>query len=207
MLDGFYAKIRGEDNCVHIAFDTGVGVVDYWQDCTENKQAYGYILARLEKIEYKPICIVSDGHWGIKTLCEEDRIPQQRCIFHLLKYLKDQLSDNGELLRGNKILYSRLKGILKSSSIESLEMKVSNFRNIIMHFQTSKQKRVLAWFFKVLPNAAIHLSFEENVPNTTSLLENLNGQIRTRLKTFRGVKSQESLDKVLKILFRFRNYK
>jgi transposase-like protein len=192
---------------VHIAFDTGVGVVDYWQDCTENKQAYGYILARLAKAGYRPICVVSDGHWGIKTLCEEQKIPHQRCVFHTLRYLKEQLSENGELLNGNKVLYSRLKGILKSSTIESLEMKMQKFRTILLHFQTPKQKRILDWFFRILESATIHLSFEQNVPRTTNLLENLNGQIRARLKTFRGVKSQESLDKTLKILFRFRNYK
>lgn len=207
LLDGFFANIKGADNCVHIAYDTGIGVVDYWQDCTENKQAYGYILARLEKISYRPICIISDGHWGIKTLCEEERIPQQFCVFHILRYLKYQLSDHGELLKGNKVLYSRLKGILKSSSIESLEDKVQSFRKILMHFESPRQKQVLKWFFQVLPRATIHLSFEENIPNTTGLLENLNGQIRVRLKTFRGVKSQESLEKTLKILFRFRNYK
>lgn len=207
LLDGFFANIKGKDNCVHIAYDTGIGVVDYWQDCTENKQAYGYILARLENVGYKPICVVSDGHWGIKTLCEEEKLSQQLCIFHLLRYLKDQLSDHGELLRGNKVLYSRLKGILKSSTIESLEMKVQSFRKILLHFETPRQKQTIKWFFRVLPRAVIHLSFEENIPNTTGLLENLNGQIRARLKTFRGVKSQESLEKILKILFRFKNYK
>jgi len=42
------------------------------------------------------------------------------------------------------------------------------------------------------------LSFEENVPRTNNLLENLNGQIEQRLKTFRGVKSEDSLNKILK---------
>lgn len=161
LLDGFFANIKGEDNCVHIAFDTAIGVVDFWQDSTENKQAYGYILSRLQAVGYKPICIVSDGHWGVKTLCEEDKIPHQRCIFHTIKYLRDQLSDHGELLKGNKVLYSRIKGILKSSSVESLEKKVQSFRKILPHFQTPRQKRILEWFFKVLPNATIHLSFEE----------------------------------------------
>lgn len=207
LLDGFFANIKGKDNCVHLAFDTGVGVVDSWQDCTENKQAYGYILARLAKVGYKPICAVSDGHWGIKTLCEEEKIPHQRCVFHTLRYLKERLSYNGELLDGNKVLYSRLKGILKSSTIESLEMKIRHFRTMLVYFQTPTQRKTLEWFFKILQSATIHLSFEQKIPRTTNLLENLNGQIRARLKTFRGVKSQKSLDKILKILFRFRNYK
>lgn len=207
LLDGIHVKIKGDDNCVHIAYDTGIGVVDYWQDCTENKQAYGYILARLAAVGYQLICVVSDGHWGVKSLCEADQIPHQRCMFHVLKYLKDWLSDRGELRNGNKVLYSRIKGILKSSSIESVETRVCNFRSIIHCFQTPRQKQVIRWFFNVVPNAVLHLSFEENVPRTTNLLENLNGQIRARLKTFRGVKSHESLNKILKILFRFRNYK
>lgn len=207
LLDGIFVNIKGKENCVHIAYDTGLGVVDYWQDCSENKQAYGFLLARLKKIGYNPICVVSDGHWGVKSICEEEKIPQQYCIFHVLKYLRDQLSDHGELLKGNKVLYSRLKGILKSSNLESIELRIRRFRTIIVHFETPRQKQVIKCFFHILPRAAIHLSFAEKVPSTTGLLENINGIIRARTKTFRGVKSQESLEKILKILFRFRNYK
>lgn len=192
---------------VHVAFDTGVGVVDYWTDCTENKQAYGYILARLQNVGYEPICGVSDGHWGIMTLLNEEKIPHQRCIFHLLRELMSYLEENGQLPDKNKVLYSRLKGILKSSSIESLETKVTNFRRLLPYFQTPKQRKTIAWFFRVLPNGVMHLSFKEKIPRTTGLLENVNGQIKTRLKTFRGVKSEESLNRTLKILFRFRKYK
>lgn len=208
LLDGLHTKVRKKNICTHIAFDTGIGVIDYWNDCTENKQAYGYILARLAQAGYIPICIVSDGHWGIKALCEEEKIPQQKCIFHVLKDLKTQLEDNSELVGANKVLYSRLKGILKSSSIESLEEKVSSFRkHLILHFDKPRQRRVIDWFLRTLPNATTHLSFAENIPRTTALLENINGQIRARTKTFRGVKSEQSLNNLLKILFRFRNYK
>lgn len=53
----------------------------------------------------------------------------------------------------------------------------------------------------------MHLSFEEDVPRTSNILENLNGQIKARIKTFRGIKSEKSLNNFLKILFYFRNYK
>ncbi len=78
----------------------------------------------------------------------------------------------------------------------------------LQNYLRNKDKQsILNWFWKILPNAVLHLSYEENVPNGTNLLENLNGQIKTRLKTMRGIKSEKSLNNLLKILFYFRKYK
>jgi transposase-like protein len=209
ILDGKHVPILGEDHCIHIAYDTGIGVVDYWIDCTENKTAYGYMVAQLKAAGYPFICVVSDGHFGIVPLIESENFSHQRCIFHLLQSLKQFLSQNGELTGGNKVLYARLKYILKTKSIEDLEKRVSWFRKFSApNFTTKKQKSALRWLWEILPEATIHLCFlSEEVPRTTNLLENLNGQIEARLKTFRGVKSEQSLNNLLKILFRFRNYK
>lgn len=209
ILDGKHVRIKGEDHCIHIAYDTDLGVVDYWIDVTENKTAYGYLIQRLRAAGYSFMCVVSDGHFGIVPLIEEENFPHQRCIFHLLKNLKQFLAKNGELTGGNKVLYSRLKYILKTKHIEVLEKRVSWFRKFSApHFTTKNQNSALRWLWEILPEATIHLSFlEENVPRTSNLLENLNGQIEARIKTFRGVKSEQSLHNLLKILFRFRNYK
>lgn len=209
ILDGKHIPVRGDDRCVHIAYDTGIGVVDYWIDVTENKTAYGYMLARLKAAGYGFRCVVSDGHVGIVPLIDEENFPHQRCVFHLLKNLRAFLSKNGELTGGNKVLYSRIKYILKSKDIEALEERVSWFRKFSApHFTTNKQQSALRWLWETLPEATIHLCFlEQDVPRTSNLLENLNGQIEARIKTFRGVKSEQSLRNLLKILFRFRNYK
>lgn len=39
LVDALFTKVKGEDRAVMIAWDTGIGVVDYWIDCTENKTA------------------------------------------------------------------------------------------------------------------------------------------------------------------------
>lgn len=209
ILDGKHVNILGDDCCIHVAYDTGIGVVDYWIDVTENRTAYGYIYRRLTDVGYKARCIVSDGHSGIVSLVEAENIPHQRCIFHLIQNLRDMLFINGRLKGGNKVLYSRLKYILKSKTIEELAEHFDWFRKHSRpYFTTKNQKSVLLWFQKVLPEATIYLSFEDgDVPHTSNLLENMNGQIEARLKTFRGVKSEKSLHNLLKILFRFRNYK
>lgn len=209
ILDGKHVRIKGVNHCIHIAYDTQIGVVDYWIDCTENKTAYGYLIARLKAAGYTFKCVVSDGHFGIVPAMEEESLPHQRCLFHLLRNLKDFLSKSGSLQGGNKVLYSRLKYILKAKNIEALEKRVSGFRTFSApNFTTKKQKSTLQWLWGILPQATIHLSFiDENVPRTSNLLENLNGQIEARLKTFRGVKSEQSLHNLLRILFRFRNYK
>ncbi|MBI2453197.1 transposase, partial [Candidatus Peregrinibacteria bacterium] len=103
------------------------------------------------------------------------------------------------------ILYSRIKAIFKTGKIEDLPARLALFRSISHVF--SNHKTILQWFWETLPNAILCLSYKENIPRTTNLLENLNGQIKQRIKTMRGVKSEKSLHNLLKILFYFRNYK
>lgn len=201
--------MKGDECCIHVAYDTSVGVVDYFLDVTENKTAYGYILSGLKKADYPFRCVVSDWHFAIVPAVTEEKYPHQRCMFHLLRNLKEFLAFNGGLNGGNKVLYSRIKYILKSKNIEDLEYRVSWFREYSApHFASQKQKSALQWLWEILPEATIHLCFiEKDVPSTTNILENLNGQIEARLKTFRGVKSEQSLHNLLKILFHFRKHK
>lgn len=209
LLDGKWVNILGESSCIHIAYDTGIGVVDYWIDCTENKQAYGFILRRLKDAGYELRIAVSDGHASLISLFEEENIMHQRCLFHLLCDLRRMLETYGELQGGDHILYSRLKYILKSKTLELFVSRLEEFRRrSLPWFATSKQRQAIQWFFEVLHDATVHLSFEaKEVPRTSNRLETLNGQIEARIKTFRGVKSERSLHNLLKILFRFRKYK
>lgn len=208
ILDGKHEKIRRKEICTHIAYDTGIGIVNYWIDDTENKTAYGYLYRRLKEAGYKIICLVSDGHGGILSLVDEERIPHQRCIFHILKELRGRFSVNGELKGKNRIIYSRFKHLLKSSTIEDLASNMIFFRKYTTQiFQSEKEKKLLRWFLDLLPNTTLHLSYEENVPRTSNAIENINGKIEARLKTFRGIKSEKSLNNLLKILFYFNDYK
>lgn len=209
LWDATYVRILGEEYWIHIVMDTSLGVVDYFVDVTENKTAYGFMLARLRRIGYKIKCAVSDGHFSLVPLFEEENVPHQRCIFHLLQDLDRKLTIRGFMPNGNNVLYSRLKYIFKSPTLEKLVERAEWFRkNSAPLFHTKIQREVLEWFWLVLPSATLHLSYEDHsVPRTNNLLENLNGQIEARLKTFRGVKSLESLNKILKILFHFRFHK
>jgi len=106
-----------------------------------------------------------------------------------------------------RVMYSRIKGIFKTTKIENLPPKIDSFCKLQACWETQSQQRILKWFWQKVQYAVIGLSFEEDVPRTSNMLENINGQIEARLKTFRGVKSEKSLNKILKILFYFRNYK
>lgn len=192
-----------------IAWDTGMGVVDYVIDCTENKTAYSYLFQRLiDKAGYKPICVVSDGHFSLIPVIKERHLPHQRCTNHLLRELKRKLSPKREsdLTGRNKILYSRIKHIFHTKSIENLPGRIDYFRTMVAPMFLDKPS-ILRWFWKILPDATLHLSYTEKVPGTTNRIENLNGQVKQRLKTMRGMKSEKSLHNLLKILFYFRKYK
>ena len=208
LLDATFTKIKGKDRAILIAYDTGIGVIDYWIDCTENKTAYSYILQRLHQAGYRIKCIVSDGHFSILPIIKEVKLAHQRCVTHLLRELKRKMvrKDFAELSGKNRVLFSRIKGIFRTKNIEDLPERINFFRQKTEVLFQDKES-ILEWFWKILPSAVLHLSYEEKVPNTTNLLENLNGQIKARLKTMRGVKSERSLNNLLKILFYFRKYK
>ncbi len=208
LLDATFTKIKGKDRAIMIAYDTGMGVIDYWIDVTENATAYSLIFQHLDKVGYKPICVVSDGHRSLMSVIRERKLPHQRCIFHLLRELKRRLGRGlyPELKGRKKILYSRIKYIIKTRRLEDLPGRVRLFREKTEPLFI-KEQETLDWFHSILPHAVLHLSYEENIPNGTNLLENLNGQIKQRIKTTRGMKSEQSLDNLLKILFYFRNYK
>lgn len=206
LLDATFTKIRGKERAIMIAYDSGIGVIDYWIDESENKTAYALIFQHLDSVGYKPICVVSDGNISILSLVAERNLPHQRCIFHLLQDLDRALTRNGEYIYGSDyVLYSRIKGIFKTNKIEDLPERLKLFKSISYIFK--HRKLVLEWFYAVLPNAVLHLSYEEKVPRTSNLLENFNGQIKQRIKTMRGMKSEKSMHDFLKILFYLRKYK
>lgn len=130
LLDATFTRVKGGGRAIIIAYDTGIGVIDYWIDCTENKTAYNYIFQRLDKVGYKPICVVSDSHFSILPIIKERNLPHQRCIFHLLRELKRKFvkKDFAEITGKNKILYSRIKGLIKTKRIEDLPKRIEFFR-------------------------------------------------------------------------------
>jgi transposase-like protein len=208
ILDATFTPVGGEDRAILIAYDTGIGVIDYWIDETENKTAYHCIFNRLDQAGYKPICVISDGHASILPVIRERNLPHQRCIFHLLQELRRKLCPNpfGELAGRRKVLYSRIKWIFKTKTIEELPERIAFFRQHTEPLFPGEQY-VLDWFWNIVQSAVLHLSYTENVPNTSNLLENLNGQIKARIKTMRGIKTEKSLQNLLKILFYFNHYK
>ena len=152
--------------------------------------------------------MVSDGHDSILSAVRERNLPHQRCVFHLLQELRRKLGKGyeHELIGRSRVLYSRIKGLLKTGSIEVLPERLERFRKKTVPL-FSHHPGLLKWFWKILPHAVLHLSYTEKVPNTSNVLENLNSQIKQRIKTMRGMKSERSLHNLLKILFHFRKYK
>lgn len=206
LLDATFTRVKGEDRAIMIAYDTGIGVLDYWIDVTENATAYFLIFQHLDGVGYQPLCVVSDGHDSITTVLRDRNLPHQRCIFHLLKNLKYILMVQGEFREPKDLLlFARIRWIFLAPAIEDLPRRLELFRVFERAF--SGRRKVFEWFWKVLPEAVLHLSYAKPIPRTTTLLENLNGQVKQRLKTMRGVKSEKSLRNLLKILFYFRKYK
>ena len=203
ILDATWVRILKRDKAIVIAYDTEIGAVDYLIRNKESKHAYKTIFQRLTKIGYKPICIVSDGNAALESVAKEYKFPHQRCVVHLLRDLERVLGKRvGKKLKGmNKRIYDQMRDIWFTKKIEDIPEK------IIKLDKFKKKKWIIRWVKKTLPNAILHLSYKENVPHTTNILENLNGQIKQRIKTMRGMKSKESLHNFLKILFYFRKYK
>jgi hypothetical protein len=207
VLDALFVGVKGRMMAVMVAYDTGLGVIDCWIDVTENKTGYFYLFQRLDAAGYRPICVVSDGHSGIVSAVSARNLPHQLCVFHLLRSLRSHLGAGfGTLIRPkDRVLYGRIRHVLKTRRIEDLPGRINGFRHFERIFPGRKE--VFRWFWKIVVEATLHLSYSEKVPMTNGDIERLNGHIRARLKTFRGVKSERSLNNLLKILFHFRKYK
>ena len=211
LVDWTFVKVKWEARCIHIAYDTDIWVIDYWIDYTENKTAYSYLMQRIVNAWYVVKMGISDASWSIESVFRERKIPHQLCTFHLIKTLRRMLVRSNlwdqSIPSEYKVMYSRMKYVLKSKTIEQMAKWITNIRILMPCWTTFKHKKVLKWFWKNIIQATLHLSYEEKLPSTSNAIENINGQIKARIKTFRWVKSEDSLNKILKILFYFRNYK
>lgn len=205
LLDATPIRILGRSKVIVIAYDTAIGVVDYLIRNKETKNAYKTIFRRLMEIEYKPVCVVSDGHSGLVSAIKEQTLPHQRCVVHLLRDLNHLLGKRvGEKLKGiNKRIYMLIRDLWYTKKIEDIPRKIKKIKET----NFGKREWILKWVLKTLSDAILHLSYAENVPCTTNILENLNGQIKQRIKTMRGIKSKESFNNFLKIFFYLRKYK
>lgn len=207
VLDATFVGVHGEDTSILIAYDTGLGVVDYLIGSKEKKEGYSCIFEKLKEVGYEPLCVVSDGHVGLVSLIQEKGYSHQRCVVHLLWELERLLGKRrGHELRGrNRDIYFLVRNIWMTKAIGEIPQKLCHFRKHEHYFRGKLW--LLEWFREVTPYALMHLSFEGKVPYTTNIIENMNGQIKQRLKTTRGMKSRESLHNLLKIFFYFKNYK
>lgn len=207
ILDVTYVSVLGQDRAIFIAYDTGIGVIDYMIGLREEKIIYQSILQSIKQVGYKPICVVSDGNAGLTKLLEEEGYPNQRCVVHLIRDLERLLGkqSNKKLKGNNKKIYIKMRDIWFTKTIDEIPKKIKNFKQSERYFK--KKECIIQWFWKTLPNAILHLSYEEKIPYTTNILENLNGQIQQRIKTMRGLKSGNSLNNLLKIFFYFKKFK
>lgn len=200
LLDAIFIKVKGEERAVMIAYDTGIGVINYWIDVSENAMAYSVVFQQLDMADYEPICVVSDRCISILKAIGERNLPHQLCIFHLLKQLRDWLTVSGEFRRPkDKLLFNRIHHIFMTNNIEYLPRRIERFK--IFENAFDGRDSIFEWFWEVVPKALLHLSYQENIPRTTNHIENLNKRIRQRFKTFYGVKSEDSLRKTLRVFF------
>ena len=168
--------------------------------------AYSVLFQQLDRVKYKPICVVSDRHASIVKIVAERNLPHQLCVFHLLKQLREKLTISGGFRQPkDAILFNRIQHIFMSNRIEDVPRRIDRFRLLEEAF--TGRSDVFVWFWQTVPNALLHLSYEEKIPRTSNCIENLNKRIRQRLKTFYGVKSEDSLRKILRILFYFQERK
>lgn len=198
--------MKGEERAVLIAYDTGIGVIDYWIDVSENTMAYSVIFQHLDMVKYHPLCVVSDRHTSIVNVVKERNLPHQLCVFHLLKQLKEWLMVAGEFRSPkDQLLYARIHHLFMTNKIENVPKLLEEFT--VFQSAFDGREEIFKWLRDVLPHAIIHLSYKENVPRTSAYIESLNRRLRQRFKTFYGVKSEDSLRKTLRMLFYFQERK
>lgn len=204
LADKIHVRVKGEDRHVHLACDTEIGVIDYLTFKHEDESTYSALLGRIEETGYRPIICVGKMNEPLQSCLQARKIPYQTCIISLLAKLRNIIRENPRRVNfpeDFKELYQMMKNIFIAANHKELLICLNKLREVLPAFSSDKHQKILAWFWQNLETATTRLKFKKNIPISIEMLENASSAVQTRITKFRGIKSEQSLDKVLKIFF------
>jgi len=161
---------------------------------------------QLRKNGYDLQVLVRDGNEAITTaakLAYERPIVTQLCHRHFLDKMDEKINCKELLQEKNKMieLKIRIVHIIKSADIEQAILKMSEFVKEQNKFRTSKTMNYLVdRFLRDFEELTMYLQYPKGlVPTTANVAENMNRQLKDRLRNMRGFQSIKSANDYLRM--------
>lgn len=206
LLDAKYFVVRRKVYTLYVAFDPIRKKPLLWTLIQENEGRNGYdrLLAFLKAQKMSIGAIVSDSFGSIDVSVQRwyPKAVHQRCAAHILMHAFRQI-------RGRYLIRTeygrRLWKIITKTVLgykDETRARAYLLRNKRKHLNHDKTWKVLnqnlsnIYQFSRRPDLPI--------PRTSNQIENFMGILEQRLKTFRSIKSPESLSKILTALIRIK---
>lgn len=199
LLDGKHFRIKKRPHTLYVAFDGVIKKPICWilLPCHELREGYDRILSFLKRQQCRIDAAISDGHKGLEASVW-DHYPlaiHQRCAAHVLQEVYRKLGGRWFLSTGlgkeiwpvmRKIALEFDNDIEAGIYLKRMKRKYPDYRQAFLVLQRSL---INIHRFSYRPHLPI--------PRTSNLIENFMGFLEQRLKTFRGVKTPESLIKII----------
>jgi len=199
LLDGKHFQIRKKPYTLYVAFDGMQRKPICWilLPRYELREGYDRILSFL-KHQNSPIsAIISDRHKGLEASVKDYYlfVIHQKCAAHVLRDVYGKLGGRWFLATGygkeiwpimRKIALGFYNEITAREYLQRMKRKYPDYRGA---FFVLEKSLFGIYQFTKRPDLPIH--------RTSNLIENFMGHLEHRLKTFRGVKTPNSLIKII----------
>lgn len=206
LLDAKYFLVRRKIYTLYVAFDPLRKKPLLWILLQENEGRNGYdkLLSFLRAQNVKVEAIVSDSFTSIEVSVKQwyPHTVHQRCAAHILMYAFRKIRGRG-LLR--TIYGRRLWNIVVKIALGYTDEKKARgylLRNKRKYLNHSKTWKILDENLSNIYQFSQRLDLP--IPRTSNQIENFMGVLEQRLKTFRSIKSPESLSKILTAYIRIK---
>lgn len=201
-LDGKTIRVNGVLHTAFVAWDRGLGKPIHFllREGGEKELWYWKLLLDLKQIGYVPKAFVSDGILTLKEFLAETYpdLPHQRCAVHVFLSGRAKACTGGRLTERQKLFVGLVKKIIWSQTLKVAKRRTKRLYDL--HGLVARERRALEFVWQALPLIFVckdprwqHL----HLPRSSNAIENVIGQIEARLKTRRGTKSTQALDRLI----------
>lgn len=215
-MDAKIIKIKGIKYSIYLAFDTSIGLVNFYlRKGSECSYGYKKLIQGLLDTGYHINVIISDGGTGIASIVRYfDIFGHQRCHIHLLRDLKTGLRIPSKRMKSNLrkyYIYKYSKLVLDSTSEKQKQFRLKHLYKTIQLMwppQAANEINSIRVFIKSLKLAFTFLEYQNiwNIPKTTNRIEGYISHLNARLKTTRGLKNSANAELIIRgIIYYLRN--
>ena len=202
VLDGKWISIQGKLHTCFVAWDRGFKRPIHFllREGGERELWYWRLLVDLERLGYVPKAFVSDGIQSLKESLSDryPDLPHQRCTVHIFLAARGKVMKGARINERSRDFVELLRRILWSRTLKEAQKRWEKLWNTPSLKRT--ERRALSFIYPILPDCFVCRDerFRSlKLPRSSNAIENVIGNIETRLKTMRGMKNIVAAERLI----------